>query len=162
FPCALTVDAQGNFYVGDSQNNTVLVFEAADLAKGATTPSRTLTGVNAPFNLAVDAAGTLFVSNHFSDPNFVHPGTTVSVFAPGSTPPPRTPPGLDMPTGLAFDAFGNLYVGNVGEAVGSTVSVFAPGSTTPTRTLTGVLNPGPLVFDGFGNLFVGNISSVTV
>jgi hypothetical protein len=138
--------------VGDSQNNTVVVFDAADLAKGATTPSRTLTGVNEPMNLAVDAAGNLYAANF--GPN--GDGSTVSVFAPGSTTPNRTLTGLDTPTGMAFEVFGNLYVGNLGGVAGSTVSVFAPGSTTPTRTLTGVVGPGPLAFDSFGNLFVGD------
>jgi sugar lactone lactonase YvrE len=114
-----------------------------------TTPSATLSGLENPTALAVDAQGNLFVANRF--------GSTVSVFGPdGSPKAPLT--GLEGPITLAFDAHGNLFVGNSN----GTVSVFARGSTTPTATLTGVTTPRALAFDAHDNLFVADGSGTTV
>src|SRR5262249_35860894 len=114
-----------------------------------TTPSATLTGLDAPSALAVDADGNLYGANFGANGN----GTTVSKFVPGSTTPSATLTGLDGPTALAFDAHGNLFVANAGAG---TVSKFVPGSTTPSATLTGLDGPSALAFDAHGNLYVAN------
>ena len=164
-PTALAADRDGNVFVADFFANTVSVFNVASDANGSllpqsTTPTATLTGVNTPNALAIDAVGNLFVANllssKFGDVPEI-PGTTVSVFTlprdsqgnilPGNyTPNPAfTRTGLLGPSALAFDARGGLYVANTGSTgptVNTTVSMFVPGSTTPTRTLTGPASPG--------------------
>jgi sugar lactone lactonase YvrE len=115
----------------------------------STVPTATLTGLSAPYGLAFDQNGNLFVANYSAN--------TVSEFAPGHTTPTATLTGLFGPTYLAFDHNGNLFVSNEGTSDnGSTVSEFAPGATTPTATLTGVSCPAGLAFDSSGNLFVAD------
>ncbi len=92
-----------------------------------TVPSAVLTGVQDPFDLAVDRAGNVYVADTIAN--------TVEGFAPGATTPTTTLTGLNTPVALAIDANGYLYVAH---GAGFTVSKFAPGATTPTATLTGV------------------------
>ena len=118
----------------------------------STTPTSTLSGLDYPDALAVDASGNLYVANYLV-------ANTVSKFAPGATTPSATLTGLSDPRALAFDTSGNVYVANYGNG---TVSKFAPGATTPTATLTGLSSPDALVFDTSGNLYVANYSMNTV
>ncbi|OYW70799.1 MAG: hypothetical protein B7Z37_29600 [Verrucomicrobia bacterium 12-59-8] len=103
----------------------------------------TLTGLNAPNDLAFDSAGNLFVANFGAN--------TVSKFAPGATTPSATLAGLNGPISLGFDSSGNLFVGNSD----GTLSKVAPGATTPSATLPGS-GSNDLAFDSADNLFVAN------
>src|SRR5262249_13790570 len=68
-------DSQGNLFVANVNANTV-----SEFAPGSTTPTATLTGLNAPNALAFDREGNLFVANFGSGA-----GTTVSEFAATGT-----------------------------------------------------------------------------
>ena len=130
--------------MANAEANTVSVY-----SPGSTTPTRTLTGLDAPVALAFDSSGNLYVANNGTN--------TVSVFAPNATTPTSTLTEPSSPQALAIDASGNIYVGN-----DTTVSVFAPGSTTPTRTLTGLNSPSAMAFDSRGTLYVANFGQQTV
>jgi hypothetical protein len=133
---SMVADALGNLYVGNG--TTVVKFAPGDM-----TPSATLTGLNGPSALAVDASNNLYVANSGND--------TISKFTPGTTAPSAVLTGLNSPNALAFDMRGNLYVSNNGN---DTVSKFAPGTTTPGATLTGVQNPIAVAVDPDGNVYV--------
>ena len=97
-------------------NPSVTIYPVA--AAAASTPVATLAGSNTelgqPFFDAVDAAGTLYVSNQSNNPGSPTSGYVTEYSAMGQSgnqPPLRTITGLDSPNGVAVDAQGNLYVG---------------------------------------------------
>jgi sugar lactone lactonase YvrE len=122
--------------VGSAQSHTVSLFPPT--ANGTVTPVLlTLpSGSIAPFAVAFDAAGDLFVG-------VVAPGSVVE-YAPGATAasaPIRTIVGgateLSEPNGVGVDGAGNIYVSNAGSAA---ITVYAPGANgdvAPIRAIAG-------------------------
>jgi len=107
-----------------------------------TTPLATISGPNTliaqPFFDAVDAKGTLYVSNQSNAPTGSAAGYITEYDAgsqSGNVAPSRTITGLDDPEGVAIDSKGNLYVAET-----EAIAVFAPGASgnaTPIRTIAG-------------------------
>ena len=143
-PVAIARDAAGNLYVANrggsccGLGNSITVY-AAD-AGGNATPTATiggsLTGLNAPSGVALDAQGSIYVANHDGNSITVYP-----LGASGNASPTTTifgsSTGLNGPTGIAFDAAGNLYVANT---VGNSITVYAPGASgdaAPLATIIG-------------------------
>ncbi len=122
--------------VGSVQSHTVSLFPPT--ANGTVAPVLlTLPGGGiAPFAVAFDAAGDLFVG--------VLSPASVLVYAPGAaagSAPLRTVAGgateISLPIGVAVDGAGNLYVANAGSGA---ITVFAPGASgdvAPIRTIAG-------------------------
>src|SRR5439155_1052313 len=84
------------------------------------------TGLTNPQEVALDAAGAVYVVNAFVN--------RILIFAAGATgdvPPTDSIVGpnthLDFPQGIAFDAAGNLYVGNLG-TLSASITVYAAGA----------------------------------
>jgi hypothetical protein len=91
-------ESTGEVFVSNFAANTVSVF-----ARGATTASRTLTGVNWPTGLAFDTSGRLLVGSAAKP--------LVYVFAGGSSAPVDTIPVSEPTGGIAVDPLWNrLYV----------------------------------------------------
>jgi hypothetical protein len=105
---------------------SVTVYES-----GASTPSRRITdGVTAPYRLAVDTTGRLYVANSPFRPLKDH--GFISVYAPGGTQPVRLiTKGIDNPLSLALDPVGNLYVANERRSI----TVYNPGGDRLLRTI---------------------------
>ena len=143
-PFGLAVDAAGNLYVANTDNNTVSELNPAGQVIA------TLSGFNGPFGLAVDSAGNLYVANAGGD--------TVSELNPGGQ-VIATVSGFSGPAGLAFDSAGNLYV------VNSTAGTVSKVTLTPTPVVStfasGFVEPFGLAFDA-GNLYVANADNDTV
>ena len=101
-------------------SQTELASTVTVYAPGSKNVLRTISqGVNAPYALAFDGSGDLYVANANAN--------TVTVYASGGGTVLRTiSKGVKYPDALAFDSYGNLYVAN---ASGYTVTVYAPGST---------------------------------
>ena len=167
----MTVDAAGLLYVAGPGGN-VAVYSAT--ATGLDQPVQLITSpvLTGPTGIAVDSAGTMYVSNEIPTEELAT--GAIYVFAPGSTGnavPTRTITTPDVFIGIVVDGSGNLYatdntftVDSSGNASASTASIveFAPGATgaaTPTKTIY-VPNGGqPIVvaaglrLDSAGNLF---------
>jgi sugar lactone lactonase YvrE len=153
-----TVDAAGNIYA----TNFASITEYASGAQGNASPIATIAGSNTgltpptggqgPLGIAVDAKGTIYVTDRFFGP-----AGGVLIFAPGSNgnvAPIATISGtntlLSQPFGIAVDAAGNIYVANDGS---SGVTVYAPGSNgnvAPIRQIAG------------SNTELGDVAGVTV
>jgi sugar lactone lactonase YvrE len=105
-------------------------------------------GLSAPYGLAFDSTGNLFVAAGGGQILKFTPGGVESVFATG----------LDFPIDLAFDSMGNLFVADYGASYGSgNIYKFTPDGV---RTIFASLNsPEGLAFDATGNLFVGEVGS---
>ncbi len=151
---AMVIDGNDNLYI--AAGNTVIKF-----ARGATTPTATLTGLNGANSLAVDKSGDLFVSNSGNN--------TVSEFQPGALTPSATLTGVTNPGPIVVDGNGNLYVANHFKIANQddTVSMFAPGHITPSATITasGLSNPSALSVNPDNDLLVasaGNTSSQNI
>jgi sugar lactone lactonase YvrE len=142
FPQQSVFDAQGNQWVSDHNNNSILVFSASQMMQtgtAATIPVVVITSAafNGPLGIAFDSAGNLWVANNGGVPGAVEgtmsaAGTTIVEFTKPHLP---TPPASGMltpdlvpdvtlsdngamsvqsPWELAFDAKGNLWSSNSG------------------------------------------------
>jgi len=127
-PNGIGVDATGNMYVGDQNNNevrkiiratAVVSLFAGSTAGTAGTTDGTTTGArfNTPRGITVDASGNLYVTDSGNNTvRLITPAGLVSTFAGGAgtagyTNAVGTAARFDQPRGLDFDpATGNLYV----------------------------------------------------
>jgi hypothetical protein len=141
FPQQSVFDAQGNQWVSDHNNNTILVFTAAQLAMTGTNnlmPAVVISSAafNGPLGIVFDSAGNLWVANNGEVPgnnNTMSPlGTSIVEFAKANLPAvpttgmltPDLTPGVTLtdngqgsiqgPWELAFDSMGNLWSSNAG------------------------------------------------
>lgn len=121
-PNGVAIDGNGNIFVANTGNNTITAYApvSTGVAPANVTPFLTLsgnaTGLNAPFGLAFDATGRLWVGNSGSN--------TVEIFAAnasGNTAPQFTyagaNTGLSTPQQIQFDSFGQLDVANGGGSI---------------------------------------------
>ncbi|MBK7579377.1 MAG: hypothetical protein IPI67_04140 [Myxococcales bacterium] len=142
-PAGLAVDAQGNVFVADRGNHAVRKLTAgagavtlagngvAGFQDGPGTSAR----FSAPFGVAIDAAGVLWVSDTGNDRiRKVDPTGNVTTFVGGDG-------SLDAPMGIAVDAYGTVYVADAGH--GRVVRVSPSGVL---ETLAGAAGTG--FFDG--------------
>ncbi len=166
----MTTDAAGNLYVATALG-TIYVYGPG--ATSTATPVRTiagpltqlLTGLFGVSEMAVDAAGDLYVAEGAGSK-----ASVVLEFPPlatGNVAPTVVTSGLYLPVGVALDSMGNIYISqgttaqiNTGLAVA--VYEFAAGSVAgamPMRTITGT-NAGfgadlyNIQVDAAGNIFV--------
>jgi hypothetical protein len=140
FPEESVFDSQGNLWVTDHSNDTVVVFTAAELARpgtNSTMPAAIISSAefNGPLGIAFDGKGDLWVANngHVPTANGATSaiGTTIVEFlaahlsmppATGMLTPYLTPDvvlsddghySIQGPWALAFDSMGNLWSSNV-------------------------------------------------
>ena len=157
-PSGLAFDNNGNLYVANFQNNTILEFtnSGGTLSTNATVFANT--GLDAPYGLAFDTAGNLYAANYlngtiekfaYTAGMLSHSGTTV------------ISSGVQNPTGLAFDRSGNLYVANLVGFGDRTIEQFTNSggilSTNGTTFADSLDSPFSLVFDVRGNLYYTDI-----
>ncbi len=134
-PCGTAIDANGDLFVGDSEDSPLGVFSPS--SNGPTTPLRTYGGfdLNDPTGLALDASGRIYISEWGSD--------DVRIFDADPTLPSVTLSGEDTqlasPTAIAVDHAGRIYVASSGLGA---VLVFAPGSVGNTRPIAALVAPG--------------------
>jgi sugar lactone lactonase YvrE len=93
-------------------------------ASGSRSPSRTITnGVASPVGIAVDATGTLYVTNLTEN--------NIQEYRSGQSQPFQTiTQGIDSPSAVTVDKRGYLYVTDTYKSV---VVEFEPGSVTPSK-----------------------------
>ncbi|MFE3702641.1 serine/threonine-protein kinase, partial [Nocardia tengchongensis] len=103
------------------------------------------TGVSLPTDVAVDAAGNLYVTDMGND-------RVVKLAAGASTPTPLPFTGLSNPQGVAVDTAGNIYVTDTSN---NRVVKLAAGASTPTPLpFTGLKDPQGVAADTAGNVYV--------
>ena len=139
FPQQSVFDQQGNQWVTDHNNNTVLVFTAAQLAQigvATLTPQVMIASgsFNGPLGIVFDASGDLWIANNGGVPggngSMSAAGTTIVEFLAAHLPQPATSgtitptltpdvtlttdaaESLQAPWALAFDAQGDLWASN--------------------------------------------------
>jgi hypothetical protein len=103
-PYGAAMDKAGTYYVADNCGGN----DVEEYAKGSTTLKVAITdGISNPLGLAIDANGTLYVSNY---------PASISEYPAGATTPSKviTGGGMEDPFGLALDSSGNLYIADFG------------------------------------------------
>ena len=148
------------------------------LASAATYDTVPIPGVAAPWGIALDAGGDLFVANYSTNTVTVLPASSGTIFGQSVTAGDAVTlvaaAGLDQPTALAFDAAGDLFIGNNGNNTltvlpnssgtifGQSVTADVATTVTAATSFDGVFG---LAFDAAGDLFgasEGNSSVVVV
>lgn len=165
--CALAVDANGLLYVGfnPGAGTTQMIAVYSATASGAGNPLRTLavTGVAVILDMAVDAAGNIYVAGYR-----VNGDNAIAIYssqASGAV-PSRT---ITFPNsnvyGVAVDAAGDIFANVCRNCTDTSIDIeeFAPGASgaaTPFRTINLPLgsgrrfgNGGPVRLDSAGNIF---------
>ncbi len=143
-PYGVAVDAAGDLYVTDTENNRVL-----ELAAGSSTQGLLMfTGLKNPEGVAVDTAGDLYVADNGN-------GRVVKLAAQSRTTQTVLPfTGLNNPAYVAVDTAGNVYV--VDSSNNRVVKLAAGSSTQSVLPFTGLDQPGGVAVDAAGNLFVAD------
>ena len=150
-PRGVAVNAEGDIFVSDYQNKSVVKISAA-----SGTPASVSTGslsLGGPTGLAVDGAGDLFIAD---SPN----NRVVEVPALGT--PSLVSTGtyaLSDPSGLAIDGAGDLLITDSGN---NRVVEVPAGGGTPTLVNTGsftLTQPTGVAVDGAGDVFVADLNA---
>ena len=183
-PAGIAVDANGDVYVADRDNNMIRKITPAGVVTtvAGSTTSGNLDGTgaaarfNLPWGIVVDGSGDLFVadqSNH--QIRKITPAGVVTTFA-GAGPAGSgfvdgvgTAAKFNQPSGLAIDADGNLYVG---DQTNHSIRKITPAGTVTTLAGNGAAgdldgtgaaarfrNPIGLAVDGAGNVYVADMQN---
>jgi hypothetical protein len=145
-PGSVATDAAGDVFVGNSGNNTVEEFSAADVLV------QTLSsGIAGPDSLATDAAGDVFVANFDND--------TVEEFSAAGALVQTLQSRISEPVSVATDAAGDVFVANFGN---NTVEEFSSAGALVRTLSSGIDEPESVATDAAGDVFVANFVNSTV
>jgi sugar lactone lactonase YvrE len=188
FPQQSVFDAQGNQWVSDHNNNTILVFTAAQLAMTGTNnlmPAVIISSAafNGPLGIVFDGAGNLWVANNGGNTNPASPvGTSIVEFAKASLPTvpttgmltPDLTPGITLtdngqnsiqgPWELAFDSMGNLWSSNANTPFTlvefGKASLAASGTPAPMTTISPTMDMGVSTLSDTNGLCLDNAGDI--
>jgi sugar lactone lactonase YvrE len=189
-PWGIVGDGNGNYYVADAYNNRIRKVTAAGVVT-------TISGTNfqgniggpvatatfgAPFGIAMDSHGNLFITTLWNTIREITPAGIVSIFAgdslgnPGSTDGTGTAARFNTPVGITIDANDNIFVADAQNrsirkiTPAGVVTTFAgggpSGSADGTGTAASFNEPWGLGKDANGNIYVvdagnNNIRKIT-
>ena len=147
-PTGVAVDAAGEVYVADANNNAVKKIVGS-------TVTTLGSGFNGPTGVAVDAAGAVYVADASNNAVKKIVGSTVTTLGSG----------FNIPIGVAVDAAGAVYVadllnGAITKIAGSTVSTIGYGFSYPSGVAVDAA--GVVYVADYGNNAVKKIVGSTV
>jgi gliding motility-associated-like protein len=160
------VDASGNVYVADRDNNRVQKW-----APGATTgitvaggngPGTASNQLNFPMALFVDGSGNIYVADNASRVQKWAPGATSGMTVAGGIGYGSGPAQLNNPADIYVDGNGNLYIADLSN---QRIQEWAPGASSGITVAGGNGNgaaanqfsdPAGVTMDAGGNLYVSD------
>jgi sugar lactone lactonase YvrE len=151
-PIGVAVDAGGNVFVGDTDNNAVKEMAAAG---GYTTVKTLGSGFNSVRGVAIDGGGNVFVADYGNNAvkEILAAGGHQTVVTLGS--------GFSSPSGVAVDGIGNVFVADTGN--NAVKEILAAGGYTNILTLgSGFSAPYGIALDGDSNVFVADFGNNAV
>jgi sugar lactone lactonase YvrE len=177
-PEGIVVDSSGNLYVADTNNNKIRKITASGvvttLAGSGTIGAADGTGASAtfnrPFDLALDAAGNVYVGDCNNNKiRKITPAGVVTTLAgsgsPGATDATGSAASFNGTRGLVVDSSGNVYVADIlshkirkitpSGVVSSYAGSGTRGSVDGVGTAATFNEPSALALDSAGNLYVG-------
>jgi len=188
FPTGIAVDASGNVYVADSNNNTIRKItgdgDVTTLAGTAeSSGSEDGTGSAARFSypsgIAVDASGNVYVADlvNFTIRKITSAGVVTTLAGTagsyGSVDGTGSAARFNQPSGIAVDASGNVYVADLGNSTirkitsAGEVTTLAgtaesSGSADGTGSAARFNYPTGIAADASGNVYVADSGSSTI
>jgi len=179
-PVALAFDKSGNLFVSEFINNDIRMIRPSGLVStfagngriGVTNGAGNLASFNAPYQLAFDAVGNLYVADEGNEViRMITSAGVVSTYAgigiKGTNNGTISTASFDDPVGLTIDGLGNMYVADRGNSTirkidpGGQVTNFAilDGGSAPSNKSSGI---NYLTTDSYGNVDFGNTNQVDV
>ena len=188
-PGTSAVDASGNIYIADKNNNRIRKVSTAGIITtfagkdtlgysgdgGAATAAK----LNAPLSVCFDAAGNLYIADfgnslirkvNTSGIISTVAGTTFGLAGDGAA---ATAAQINSPTDVAMDAAGNMYICDYGNSrirkvntagiistVAGTTAGFA-GDGGP-ATDAQLMNPNGMCVDAAGNIYIADLANVRI
>lgn len=184
----VAVDTAGNVYVADTNNHTIRMITSAGVVTtmaglagtaGSTDGTSTAARFNHPSGVAVDTAGTVYVTD--TDNNTIRQVTSAGVVTTlaglagtaGSTDGTGSAASFHGPSGIARSGAGYLYVADtLNHAIrqvtlGGVVTTLAgqagtAGSADGTGSVAGFYGPQGLAVDTAGHLYVADTNNDTI
>lgn len=173
WPKGLTIDASGNIFVADYNNNRirkitpsgmVTTVAGKGIGGGFLDGDTSVAQFNFPTDVAIDVSGNLYVTDeHNYRVRKITPAGVVSTFAGA-----WTYTILNDPLGITIDVHGNLYVADISRQIkkispagevsiiaGSGESGYVDGPITSAR----FLNPYDMVVDASGKVYIADWSN---
>ena len=148
-PAGVAVDAAGNIYIGDQNNNVV-----KKIPGGTGTPVVIASGFNTPDGVAIDAQGNVYVAddgNNLVKEVPYNNGTYGSPVAIGT--------GFLQPFNVAVDSKGNVYVADRGN---NAVKEIPVGGGATFAIGSGFVTPTGVAVDAYGNVYVADFGNSAI
>jgi sugar lactone lactonase YvrE len=174
YPDDVAVDAAGNVFVADTDNNRI---RKIDPAANVTTLSAGTNGIGYPTGIASDGTGNLYVANAgLSTVVRVSSNGSVTTIAgtsdvSGDLDGTGTAAKFGFPTGLAIDSAGDIFVSDSGNSslreispsgVVTTLAGGGLGSNDGTGSAAQFDEPDGIVVDPSGTLYVADINNCAI
>ena len=184
-PYGVAADSAGNLYIADSGNNVirkvsngVITTFAGNGTPGYTGDNKSPTSaqLNAPYGVAVDSAGNLYIADSANNVIREVSNGVITTVAGNGTPGyfgdkgPATSAQLFTPNWVAVDSVGNLYIADFGNNVVRKVSggvittvagngMYGFGGDNAQATSAELWYPSGVAVDSAGSLFIADFAN---